>query len=87
MKLIVCDLCRLVVPLGYRIKHCRCGNIKGKYLKGDPEGRRIVIYVKDMGTSRILGLDNRVRFNFKKRGKCWIIDFDDWTVKKLVVLQ
>lgn len=84
MKLIACDLCLAVIPLGYRMRSCLCENIKGKYLK---DGRKVEIYVKDMGTSRILGLQNSVRFGFEKQGEAWVIDFDDWTVKKLVLID
>lgn len=80
MKLLACDRCHSVVPLTKRLKSCRCKNIKGKYINQ----KEIVVYVKNKNSSRILGLDNAVRYGFIKEGRVWIIDFNNPTIKKLV---
>jgi hypothetical protein len=77
MKLLACDKCHAVVQLVQkRIKSCKCGNIRGKYT----DKRNIKVIVKDKKSSRILGLDNWVRYGFKKESKVWIIPFDNETV-------
>lgn len=65
MKLLACDKCHAVVQLiQKRIKSCKCGNIKGKYI----DKRNIQVIVKNKKTSRILGLQNQVRYGWIKEG-------------------
>lgn len=74
MKLLACDDCHAMVQLVQkRIKSCKCGNIKGKYT----DKRNIKVWVKDKKRSRILGLQNQVRYGWIKEGKAWIIPFDN----------
>lgn len=80
MKLIVCDLCHDVVQLKYDLKSCACGNIRGMYT----DKRNVEIHVKDESKSRILGLENTVRYGIIKRGVVFVIKFTDITVKKLI---
>jgi len=80
MKLICCDLCHAVIPLGYKYKWCKCKNIGGKYHR---DGVIAEIKVGDQTTSRVLGLQNGVRYGHKKVGECWIINwFDDHLIVK-----
>lgn len=77
MKLLACDKCHAVIKLELgKIKSCKCGNIKGKYV----DDKNIVVLVKDKEHSRILGLQNSVRYGLKERGEAWIIPFDNETV-------
>jgi len=77
MKLLACNKCHAVVQLVQkRIKRCKCGNIKGRYI----DKRNIEIWVQDKNSSRILGLQNQVRYGWIKEGKVWIIPFDNKTV-------
>lgn len=77
MKLLACDKCHAVVPLTRKeIRSCECGNIKGWYI----DKRNIEVWVKDKKHSRILGLQNQVRYGWMVRGETWIIPFDNETV-------
>jgi|GEM_PF-1521855 len=80
MKLLVCDFCQDVVALrrGPKKKRgCGCGNISGYYL---PDGRNIIVWVREAKFCRILGIQNSVRFGFKNSGDIWAIPFNDQTV-------
>lgn len=81
MKLIVCDLCHDVVQLKYEMRSCACENIKGNYI----DNTNVEIHVKDDSKSRILGIDNRVRYGkIEQGGRVWVIKFNNETVKKLI---
>lgn len=76
MKLLVCDKCYSVIQLEYRVRSCKCGNIKGKYI----DKSNIEVTVKDKKASRILGLHNLVRYGIQKEGQVWVIPFNNKTV-------
>ncbi len=80
MKLLACDLCQDVVALRRGPKNkreCSCGNISGYYR---PDGRNILVWVRDAGSCRILGIQNSVRAGLKDSGDIWVISFNDQTV-------
>lgn len=86
MKLIVCDVCEAVVPLTYRKRSYKCGNIAGKYT----DWRNIAVFVVNRGQSRILGISNHVRNGHPELAKgdlIWIIPFNDKTVTTKDVIR
>ena len=78
MKLIVCDYCDKVIILTRRKKSCRCGNISGKYCQ---DGLHAKIWVRSKSFSRVLGIENSVRYGAKQKGDVWIIKWDDSRIK------
>ena len=78
MKLIVCDFCQDVVVLKYEKRSCRCEAISGKYL-GD--GRHVEITSRNLKRTRVLGLQNSVRYGIKTQGEVWVISWGNPVIK------
>jgi hypothetical protein len=73
MKLIACDNCGSMIALGWQPHGCTCGNITGHYR----DSVHAEITVKNKETSRVIGIENGVRFGRQPYGRCFVIQWED----------
>jgi len=63
MKLIYCKVCKDVIQLRGQFKHCKCGNVAGKFLK-DNSRVEVAFYQERLG--RVIGISNKYLFCDKR---------------------
>lgn len=81
MKVICCDSCQAFIPLNYDWQACECEAIRGRYEK---DGRHVKVVTRNKRRTRVIGVENCVRYGMKVRGDSWKIKWDD---KRLEVVD
>jgi hypothetical protein len=64
VKLLCCSKCHDVIKPRYEWVWCNCKNIGGCYYK---DGKNFFVSRKDKSSSRVIGVDNKVRYGLQKR--------------------
>jgi len=79
-----CDVCHGVVKGEIKEwKFCSCGEIGGHY---EEDGSHFT-YTRLTGRSRVIGVDNNVRYGFERRGNCWVQEANTRTGKNLTEVK
>jgi len=84
MKLMCCDMCHDVVKAQKeKWSWCSCGEIGGQY---EADGSHFT-FARLTCRSRVIGVDNSVRYGFKRQGDCWVQEAKTRTGKNLVEIK